>query len=371
MTNPHSVATISKAVGALLLVNFAAPQSTESKPAPQPQPQPAAASRAASLLVSGEEKHLLQIKQLTFGGQNAEAYFSLDDKKLIFQSTRPPFDCDQIFTMNIDGSDVQLVSTGRGKTTCAYYFQGGERVLFASTHVADAGCPPRPDYSKGYVWRVEPTFDIYSSKPDGTDLRPLVVSPGYDAEATVSRDGSKIVFTSDRDGDLELYVMNADGTQVKRLTHSPGYDGGAFFSFDGKKIVYRARHTDDRAEIEESRMLLKDHLVRPTKLEIFVMDADGSNQKQITNLDAATFGPFMSPDGSKVIFSSNYNDPKGREFNIWMVNSGGGGLEQVTFAPDFDGFPMWSSDGKKLVFSSNRNGSVPRETNVFIADWKD
>lgn len=329
------------------------------------------ASRPATLLVPGEEKHFASIKQLTFGGQNAEAYFSADDKKLIFQSTRPPFECDQIFTMNVDGSDVRLVSTGKGKTTCAYYFPAGDRILFASTHAADPLCPPKPDYSKGYVWRVEPTFDIYIAKPDGTELKPLIASPGYDAEATISRDGTKIIFTSDRDGDLELYSMNADGSGTKRLTNAPGYDGGAFFSFDGKKIIYRARHTNDTVEIEESRKLLKEHLVRPGKLEIFVMDADGSNQKQVTSLDSGTFGPFLSTDGKKVIFSSNYKDPRGREFNIWMIQMDGTGLEQITYAPDFDGFPMWSSDGKKLVFASNRNGTVPHETNVFIADWKD
>ncbi|MBI3818664.1 MAG: PD40 domain-containing protein [Planctomycetes bacterium] len=339
-------------------------QGDASRPAPT-------SSKPASLSAPGEEKHLQRIKQLTFGGQNAEAYFSIDDKKIIFQSTRPPFSCDQIFTMNVDGSDVRLVSTGKGKTTCSYYFPSGENILFASTHAADPECPPKPDYSKGYVWRVEPTFDIYVAKADGGELRPIVVNPGYDAEATISRDGTKIIFTSDRDGDLELYVMNADGSGVKRLTNTPGYDGGAFFSFDGTKIIYRGAHSDTPKEMEENRELLKQHLVRPTKLELYIMDADGGNRKQITQLNCATFAPFLHPDGKRVIFSSNNLDPKGREFNLWMIKIDGTGLEQITTMPEFDGFPMWSSDGKKLVFASNRNGTVPHETNIFIADWKD
>ncbi|MFN0207353.1 MAG: TolB family protein [Planctomycetota bacterium] len=361
---------IYKTAAVLLLVTAAAAPVGLAQDAPASRPS-FMRGDALDLRRPGEEKYFGSVTQLTFGGQNAEAYFSMDNKRLIFQSTRPPYDCDQIFTMAIDGSDLKLVSTGKGKTTCAYYYPSGDRILFASTHVADATCPPKPDYSKGYVWRVEPTFDIYSAKTDGSDLKPLVTNPGYDAEATISRDGSKIVFTSDRDGDLELYIMNADGTGVKRLTNTPGYDGGAFFSYDGRKIVYRARHTDDTKEINESRELLKQHLVRPSKLEIFVMDVDGSNQKQVTNLETATFAPFMHPDGKRIMFSSSYGDPKGREFELYMIQIDGTGLVKITISPDFDGFPMWSSDGKKLVFASNRNGSVPRETNVFIADWKD
>jgi Tol biopolymer transport system component len=333
----------------------------------------ASASRSAQkeLRAPNEFRHFASLTQLTFGGQNAEAYFSADDQRLIFQSTRPPYECDQIFTMSVDGSDVKLVSTGKGKTTCAYYFPDGKRILFASTHASDPNCPPKPDYSKGYVWRVEPTFDIFTAHADGTDLKPLVSNPGYDAEATISRDGSKIVFTSDRDGDLELYLMNADGSGVKRLTNAPGYDGGAFFSYDGKKIIYRARHTDDERELRESRELLKQHLVRPTKLELFVMDADGSNSEQITHLDSATFAPFLHPDGKRVIFSSAYGDAKSREFELYLIGIDGKNLEKVTHSPEFDGFPMWNSNGTKLVFASNRNGRVPHETNVFIADWKD
>jgi Tol biopolymer transport system component len=273
--------------------------------------------------------------------------------------------------MALDGSDVKLVSTGKGKCTCSYFFPSGDRILYCSTHAASPECPPKPDYSKGYVWRIEPTYDIYTVRPDGTDLKPLVVSPGYDAEATISRDGKKIVFTSDRDGDLELYSMDSDGTNTKRLTFSPGYDGGAFFSPDGKSIVYRARHIEDQKELDDYQALLKQHLVRPTKLEIYVMDTDGKNQRQITSLDAGSFAPFMHPNQKKIIYASNYGDPKGREFDLFLVNLDGTGVERVTRAPEFDGFPMWTSDGKKLVFASNRNGKVHGETDLFIADWKD
>jgi Tol biopolymer transport system component len=335
-------------------------------PASRPAPQESVELRAA-----GEAKHLGPLQQLTFGGENAEAYFSIDDRRLVFQSTRPPFECDQIFTMDLDGSNVKLASTGKGKTTCAYFFPDSPAILFSSTHASRQDCPPKPDYSKGYVWRVEPEFDIYVSIPGKEEPRPLVKHPGYDAEATISRDGKKIVFTSDRDGDLEIYSMDADGTNVKRLTNSPGYDGGAFFSADGKQIVFRAREVKDAAEMDEYRALLKQNLVRPGKLEIFLMDADGGNRRKVTNLDAGSFAPFLHPDQKRIVFSSNHGDVKGREFDLFLVNIDGTGLERVTHSPQFDGFPMWTADGKKIVFASNRNGKARGETNIFLADWKD
>lgn len=363
------VPTLSTAV-ALALAAFPAVASAQSAPAAS---RPAAESRPAGsdLRAPGESRRFASLRQLTFGGENAEAYFSTDDKSLIFQSTRPPYGCDQIFTMAADGSNVRLVSTGKGKCTCAYFFPGGERILFASTHAASPECPPKPDYSKGYVWRVEPTFELYVAKADGSDARPLAASPGYDAEATISRDGSRIVFTSDRDGDLEIYSMRSDGSDVKRLTRSPGYDGGAFFSADGTKIVYRSRRIEDPKELADYQSLLASHLVRPTKLEIHVMDADGSNARAVTSLGAASFAPFLHPDGKRILFSSNCGDPRGREFDLYLIGIDGEGLERVTFSMDFDGFPMWSSDGRQVVFASNRNGTQPRETNLFMASWID
>lgn len=317
------------------------------------------------------ETHLKNIKQLTLGGENAEAYFSHDGKRLIFQSTRDGRKCDQIYTMDIDGKNVKMVSTGKGITTCAYYLQkGNNKILYSSTHHLMEECPPKPDYSQGYVWPLYP-YDIFIADEDGSNLKQLTDSPGYDAEATVSADGKKIVFTSVRDGDLDIYTMDIDGKNLKKLTHEKGYDGGAFFSLDGKKIVYRAYHPEDQKEMEDYENLLKKNLVRPTKMELFVMDADGSNKKQITDFGAASFAPYFHPDGKRIIFASNLHDPKGRSFELYMINIDGTGLERITYSPPFNSFPMFSHDGKKLVFASNRGGKFKGETNIFIADWKE
>jgi TolB protein len=317
------------------------------------------------------EPHLTNVRMLTNGGENAEAYFSADAGQLIFQATRPGVsNCDQIFTMNADGTDIRMVSTGKGATTCAYFFPSGDRILYSSTHEHSPECPPRPDYSQGYVWPLHP-FDIYTARPDGSDLRKIGSSPHYDAEATISRDGSRIVFTSTRDGDLEIYTMNADGTDLRRLTQEPGYDGGAFFSPDGTKIVYRARHPETAEELADYRRLLGQDLIRPSRLDIYVMDVDGSNPVRVTDNGAANFAPYMHPDGARIIFSSNMDDPQERNFELYMINVDGTGLERITDSPEFDGFPMFSADGRKLVFASNRNQAAPGETNVFIADWQE
>ena len=315
------------------------------------------------------ERHLRNVRQLTFGGQNAEAYFSSDGRRLTFQSTREPFQCDQIFTMNIDGTEVKLMSSGKGRTTCSFFFPERPRLIYSSTHLAGSACPPKPDYSKGYVWPIYAGYDIFSVNLDGSNLTRLTDTPGYDAEATISPDGRRIVFTSMRDGDLEIYTMAADGTDVKRLTRARGYDGGAFFSRDGTKIVYRAYHPKTEAEIKGYEALLAQGLTRPSRMEIFVMDADGSNQRQITDNGAANFAPFMHPNGGQIIFSSNLHDPSRRNFALYLVNTDGGDLEQVTYGDTFTGFPMFSPDGTKLVFASHRNRKLPGEMNLFIADW--
>jgi Tol biopolymer transport system component len=326
------------------------------------------ASTQNTNLALPQEKHLSNMRQLTFGGQNAEAYFSSDGKKLIFQSTRDGHECDQMYTMNVDGSDVRLVSTGTGRTTCGYFFPDNKHILFSSTHLAAKECPPRPDFSKGYVWAIYPSFDIFTARPDGSDLKQLTNINGYDAETTISRSG-KLVFTSMRDGDLDIYTMDADGRNVKRLTNELGYDGGPFWSYDGKQIVYRAYHPQTEAEKADYLALLKQNLIRPTTLEIWVMNADGSNKRQVTHLNAASFAPYFFPDGKRIIFATNVADPKGRDFDLYMINVDGSGLERITYNDTFDGFPMFSPDGTKLVFASNRNGKVPHETNIFIADW--
>jgi Tol biopolymer transport system component len=315
-----------------------------------------------------QEKHLHNIKQLTFGGENAEAYFSADGKKLIFQSTRDGHECDQIYTMNIDGSDVKMVSTGNGRTTCSYYLPGDKHILYSSTHLGAKQCPPRPDFSQGYVWAVYDTFDIFTANPDGSNVKQLTNTPGYDAETTINRQG-KLVFTSKRDGDLDIYTMDANGKNVKRLTNELGYDGGPFWSYDGKQIVYRAYHPQTEKEKADYTALLKQNLIRPTVLDIWVMNADGSNKRQVTKLNKASFAPYFFPDGKRVIFSSNTADPKGRDFDLYLINLDGSGLERITYNNTFDGFPMFSPDGKKLVFASNRNAAKQGDTNIFIADW--
>jgi Tol biopolymer transport system component len=320
-------------------------------------------------LVLPNEKHLANLKQLTFGGENAEAYFSADGKQLIFQSTRDGRGCDQIYTMNIDGSNVKLISNGDGRTTCSYFFPNGKRILYSSTHLGDKQCPPPPDRSKGYVWAVYPSFDIFTAKPDGSGLKQLTNTPGYDAETTITLDGKKLVFTSMRDGDLDIYTMDSNGKNVKRLTNELGYDGGPFWSYDGKQIVYRANHPKTDQQKADYTDLLKQNLIRPTALEIWVMNADGSNKRQVTNNGKANFGPYFFPDGKRIIFASNMDDPRGRNFDLYKINTDGTGLERITFAEPFNGFPMFSPDGKKLVFASNRNAKKQGDTNVFIADW--
>ncbi len=319
--------------------------------------------------VKAQETHLQNLTQLTFGGQNAEAYFSFDGTKLIFQSTRPPFECDQIFSMNVDGSDVKLLNSGKGRTTCGFFFPDGKRFIYASTHLAGDACPPAPDRSQGYVWPIYPAYEIFSANLDGSGSMRLTKPPGYDAEGTIAADGKKIVFTSMRSGDLDIYTMNADGTGAKRLTSEKGYDGGPFFSWDGKTIVYRAYHPKTKDELKEYESLLAQNLIKPTRAEIFTMSANGINKRQVTHNGAANWAPFLHPNNRQIIFSSNLHDPERRTFSLYVINVDGSGLERVTHEARFDSFPMFSRDGKKLVFASTRNAKEPREFNIFIADW--
>jgi TolB protein len=316
------------------------------------------------------ERFFGSLTQLTFGGQNAEAYFSADGTQLIFQRTAEDAPCDQQFVIDVDGSNMHRVSNGLGRTTCGYFYQGDARIVYASTFHAGEACPPEADRSRGYVWALY-DFDIYTSRVDGSDLQRLFRSDGYDAEATLSPDEQTIVFTSTRDGDLDIYIMKVDGSDVRKLTSQVGYDGGPFFSHDGTKIVYRAWHPTDPDALADYQALLADNLVRPNRMEIWVMDADGSNQHQITDLGGANFAPFFLPDDRRIIFSSNHHleDRTQPNFDLFLINLDGTGLTQVTTHGDFDGFPMFSPDGTKLVFASNRYGSEPRETNIFVADW--
>ena len=338
----------------------------------QPPIEPAAVppSRLPVLAEPGET-HLRNIRQLTFGGNNAESYFSKSGKQLVFQRQEEVGKaCDQEYIINVDGTGLRRISNGMGRTTCGYFYDNDRRVLYSSTFKHDPACPAPPDQSRGYVWPLG-HLEIYTSKTDGTDLRQLTDNGAYNAESTVSPDGRQIIFTSTRDGDIELYVMDIDGKNVRRITNRVGYDGGAFFSPDGKRIVWRAAYPVTARDTADYQGLLASRLVRPARTEGFVANADGSNVRQVTSLGGANFAPFYHPDGHRIIFSSNYKNPRSGAFDLYIINEDGSGLEQVTTHPDFDSFPMWSPDGKKLVWASNRNPKSPGETNLFIADWVD
>lgn len=322
------------------------------------------------------EKHLANIKQLTFGGDNAEAYWSFDDKMIVFQAKNKAWgaECDQIYVANV-GDELrevpQLVSTGKGRTTCSYFLPGDSTIVYASTHEGGDDCPPEPSREEGYVWPVYETFDIYTADLKGNIIKKLTTNKGYDAEATVSPKGDKIVFTSTRSGDLELYTMNIDGSDIKQVTNQLGYDGGAFFSPDGTKLIFRSSRPKTDEEIKQYKDLLAKGLVMPSDMELYVCNVDGSDLKKITDLGNANWAPFFHPSGEKVIFSSNHMSAAGGrpQFNLFMINLDGTGKEQITFDGVFDAFPMFSNDGKRLIFSSNRNNGGTRETNLFVADW--
>jgi TolB protein len=332
------------------------------------------------------ERHLKNIRQLTVGRQNAEAYFSFSGSQLIFQSTNnwmkdtrattlKPADaglgCYQMYVMDLDSGTVRLVSTGMGATTCGYFFPGDRRVLYSSTHESGPHCPPKPKRDGAYRWALD-DYDLYAVRIDGQDIQRLTSTPGYDAEATISPDGKTIVWTSMKDGDLDLHAMNLDGSKPRRLTNEIGYDGGAFFSPDSTRIVYRASHPTDQAEIDKYKDLLNQRLVEPGQLEIYVMNADGSGQRPVTSNGASNFSPFYFPDGKKIIFSSNI-ETKGEggrpSFHLYAIGEDGQGLERLTFDGQFNSFPMFSPDGTSLVWVSDRQAKTPGEFNVFLADW--
>jgi len=324
---------------------------------------------SAQNLIQPQEKHFANLRQLTFTGENAEAYFSGDDKRLIFQSTRDDFKCDQIFVMNTDGTDLNLISNGLGRTTCAYFNPVGDNIIYASTFMADPACPPPPSMEFGYVWAIYPGYDIYTADNNGENLKVLAASPGYDAEAVYSRDGSLIAFTSTRDGDLEIYIMKSDGSETWRVTDNPGYDGGAFFSPDGERLVFRAQQFPTDEDLEEYKILLKKDLVKPSRMEIYTINIDGSDRRQITSNGAANFAPYYHPSGEKIIFASDIDNPREHNFELYLIDTDGENLERVTYSEQFDGFPMYSYSGDKIVFASNRNNGGTRFTNLFIADW--
>jgi Tol biopolymer transport system component len=328
-------------------------------------------------LAQQKEKHLKNLTQLTYGGDNAEAYFSFNNKMLSFQSNNKAWglQCDQIFNLNIANASKDtsykppMISNGKGRTTCSYFMPNNKHILYASTHLGSPDCPSETKVPGKYLWAVYSDFDIFVADLNGNIINQLTNSPGYDAEATVSPKGDKIVFTSTRSGDLELWTMNIDGSNQKQITTGLGYDGGAFFSPDGKQLVFRASRPQTEAEVIDYKELLSKGLIAPSNMEIYTCNVDGSNIKQITHLGKANWAPFFSPSGKKIIFSSNHHAAKGYDFQLYTINTDGTDLERITDESLFNAFPMFSPDGKKLVFSSNRNNHGTRDTNLFIADW--
>ena len=332
----------------------------------------------ANTLIYPEEVHFKSLTQLTFGGDNAEAYWSFDDKQIIFQSNNKNWgvECDQMFLMNVGetfkDSKPPMISTGLGRTTCAYFLPGNKEFVYGSTHLGGDKCPPAPLRREGkYVWPIYDSYDIFVADLTGTITKQLTNNPGYDAEATVSPKGDKIVFTSMRTGDLELFTMNIDGTDVKQITYELGYDGGAFFSPDGTKLIFRSSRPKTAEEIKEYKDLLAEGLVQPTNMELYICNADGSDLRQLTDLGNANWSPFFHPSGKKILFSSNFEAEKGFPFNLYMIDIDGKNLKRITHGETFDAFPVFSNDGKKLIFSSNRNNGGGHDTNLFIAEWQD
>jgi TolB protein len=333
----------------------------------------------ADSMLYADETHFKNIRQLTFGGDNAEAYWSFDGKSIIFQRTnsKDGILCDQMFIGKIPQTseepfNYKLVSTGKGRTTCGFYMKDGKHVVYASTHLGADSCPPLPDrakYGNRYIWPIYESFDIFIANTDGKITKRLTKTPGYDAEATISPDGKKMLFTSMRDGDLDLYIMDLKTQKVKRITNILGYDGGAWFSPDGKKIIWRASRMKTPEEIADYKDLLSKGLVAPTNMEVFTANADGSNQQQITKYGQANWAPNFLPDSKTIIFCSNHEYKRGFPFNMYTINADGSNLQKISRDKGFDAFPMFSPDGKKIVFCSNRNNGGTRDTNVFVADW--
>ncbi|RYD77147.1 MAG: hypothetical protein EOP53_13465 [Sphingobacteriales bacterium] len=326
------------------------------------------------------ENHFANVRQLTFGGDNAEAYFSFDGKYVVYQRTdvKNGIPCDQIWMGKLPESPNEpfvpkLVSTGTGRTTCAYFYPDGKHIVYGSTHLGSKDCPPAPDkkkYGNKYIWPIYESFDIFKADTNGRIVKQLTKTKGYDAEATISPKGDRMVFTSMRDGDLELYTMDLNGKKVKRITNALGYDGGAWFSPDGKKILWRASRPKTEAEIKEYKDLLKENLVAPTNMEVWIANADGSDAKQITKLGQANWAPNFTPDGN-VVFCSNHEYKRGFPFNMYLMNADGSNIQKISRDKGFDAFPMFSPNGKKIIFGSNRNNGGTRDTNLFIADWVD
>lgn len=319
------------------------------------------------------EPRLANLRQLTKGGTHAEAYWSPDGTQLIYQAVREGDKADQIYVLDLATGASKRISDGKGKTTCAYFLPDG-RIVYSSTKAAGPEPPPPPDRSKGYVWPLHREFEIYLLDPRTGAEKRLTDSDGYDAESTVSPDGRRLVFMSQRDGAFGLYTMNVDGTDLKKVTKKTCYTGGAFFSPDGRSLVYRSFYPKTAADDGNLKQMLDTRALIPFKgmvIEIYVSDADGGNERAVTSMGKINFAPTFHRDGKRIIFTSDARAESRGGYNLFLINADGTGLEQVTRHKGFDGFPHFSPDGKKLVFISDRNATRPHELNIFLADWVD
>lgn len=323
----------------------------------------------ASLVTEHEETFLANVRQVTFGLPRAgEGYFSPDGTTIVYQAFPIGYPFYQIYVQRLDERIPRLLSTGRGRTTCAYFSPKGDQILFASSHtdpdIEQTEKKGREEAAQGgrrrYQWEFDPQMELYLINFDGTGLKRLTDSPGYDAEGSFSPDGSQVVFTSTRDGDPDLYVMRSDGTGVRQLTNAPGYDGGPFFSPDGRWVIFRS----DRAK--------KD------MLQLFAISADGKIEVQLTdNLDQVNWCPYFHPSGKYIIWAgADYGQgPQKANFDLWTMeiemtsdSFRGGKTTRITDHKAADVLPVFSPDGRKMMWTSNRTPDGTSQ--LWIGDWK-
>ena len=327
---------------------------------------PAAPALSAEEVARLESAHLTNVRQVTSGLSRAgEGYFSPDGRSVIFQAVpylvpsifhhpKPDEDGYQIYTGVLDlDTPARMVSTGKGRCTCPFFHPSGKSILFASTHLSpstEAAPSKGPAYSRTerYRWEFPETMDIFSASPDGGNLKRLTDTPGYDAEGSYSADGSRIVFTSFRDGDAEIYIMDADGKNPRRITHAKGYDGGPFFSPDGKRIIYRSDRKGNDL------------------LQVYVNNTEGTAERALTQNEFVNWGPYWHPDGSHVIYATSKHGHS--NYELYLMNVDSGAEERITYHEGFDGLPVFSPDGKRLMWTSSGR-TTDRKSQLFIADF--
>jgi len=313
------------------------------------------------------------VKQLSFQGDNGEAYFNSDDSKVIFQSKRNNNNCDKLYIVDINGNNLTEFVANDGAFTCAYFSLDDRYIFFSSTMHLGSECPeiykdPNP---RKYIW---PLRDYEIFRYDNGAVKQLTNYSGYNAETTTHPFEEKVIFTSLRDGDINLFEMDYNGENVKQITSEYGYDGGAFYSPNGENIVWRAWYPTSDEEISMWKNNLAKKFIESVPLDIYVAKNDGSEKQRLTSNGATNWAPSWHPDGKHIVFSSNMDDWRedynayGSNFELYMINIATKTLTRLTNNDTFDSFSVFSKNGKKIVFSSNRDAENPRNTNIFIAD---